>query len=143
LRERVGLIYQELNRAWSQLRWEDVRPFVTDRFWQSQLYWINAYREQGLRNMLEDATPGEMHLARVVRDPFYDAITLRVFGSARDYTVQVKDGSVVSGNPRRPRVYSEYCTLVRSSKASGPARTEKHCPNCGAELKINMAGHCE
>ena len=44
---------------------------------------------------------------------------------------------------RRERRYSEYWTLVRGSSRKGVPRVDPTCPNCGAELKVNMTGSCE
>jgi hypothetical protein len=47
------------------------------------------------------------------------------------------------GNRSRERPYSEYWTLIRGAATRGKARTDPACPNCGAPLKIGMAGNCE
>ncbi len=140
---RVEMIYHALNDAWSTLRWEDVRPFVSDRLWLSQRYWIDAYREQKLRNLMLDAHVDRQRIANVERDPFFDAITVRVWGSARDHTIHVDSGAVVGGNPEQARDYSEYWTFIRSVTRQGKASVDHQCPSCAAELKINMAGNCE
>ena len=82
-------------------------------------------------------------VAKAVRDKYYDAITLRVWGAGLDYTVNAKSGKVVTGSKRKERAYSEYWTLIRSAARRGPIRADKACPNCGAELRISMAGNCE
>jgi uncharacterized Zn finger protein (UPF0148 family) len=142
LAARLRLIYGDLNAAWTQLDLAPVRPYVSDGLFDYLQYWINAYKEQGLRNVLEGMTLTDAKLAKIVRDRWYDAVTFRIFGTGRDSTVRAATGEVVGGDPRRERTYSEYWTLIRGAGVRGAPRTDKSCPNCGAPLDTNMAGQC-
>jgi uncharacterized Zn finger protein (UPF0148 family) len=139
---RLQLIYGELNAAWTNLDLAPVRPYVSDGLFGYLQYWIDAYRRQGLRNVLEGMRITRTELAKVVRDRHFDSLTLRVWGSGRDSTVRQADGARVGGNPRADRAYSEYWTLIRGAAVRGAPRTDKSCPNCGAPLAVNMAGRC-
>jgi ribosomal protein L37AE/L43A len=139
---RVELVYHALNEGWTNLDWASVRPYTTDRFWRAQRYWIEAYEKQGLRNVIEDATLDAQQLAKVERDPFFYAITVRILAHAKDRTVLSKNGRHVAGDPISPRRYSEYWTFIRSVERTGPASVKKECPSCGAALEVNMAGQC-
>ena len=140
---RVEMIYHELNAAWSSLAWEDAKPFLSDRLWLSWRYWIHAYEEQNLQNLMLGAKVDRQQIAKVQTDPFFDSITVRVWASAIDQTIHRGSGAVVGGNPNQHRDYSEYWTFIRSAKRTGKASADKNCPGCGAGLKINMAGNCE
>jgi len=141
---RVEMIYHRLNDAWSSLRWDDARPYLSDRLWLSMRYWIHAYEEQGLHNQMRHALVTRKAIAKVVMDPFFHAITVRVWASAFDVTVHRKSGAVVGGNPDEARKYTEYWTFIRSAQRRGAASTaDTHCPSCAAPLSINMAGSCE
>jgi predicted RNA-binding Zn-ribbon protein involved in translation (DUF1610 family) len=142
LLERLSLIYAELNAAWSAGDLAGARPFVSDGLHDYLGYWMRAYRDQGLRNALEDMRILHAVTAKVVRDRWYDAVTLRLWATGRDTVVREASGEVVRGNPRRERRYSEYWTLIRAAGAQGAPRTEKSCPSCGASLRIEMAGTC-
>jgi hypothetical protein len=141
---RVDMIYHELNEAWSSLRWQDARPFLSDRLWLSMRYWIHAYEEQHLRNQMRNAQVDRKEIAKVVLDPFFHSITVRVWASAVDVTVHRDSGAVVGGNANVPREYSEYWTFIRSAERRGASSTaDTQCPSCAAPLAINMAGNCE
>lgn len=135
---RVGRVFEELQRAWSSQSWEAARPFVSDQLFQMQQYWIESYQRARLRNVTENARIVSMTVADVRSDAHYDALTVRVFATGLDYTLD-EGGKVVAGSKKRERQYSEYWTLVR-----GRARGEgqRACPSCGAPLTINMAGQC-
>lgn len=83
-----------------------------------------------------------VHLCRVMTDAHYDAVTVRVFATGLDYTVN-EAGDVVGGSKDRERAYSEYWTLIRGSSRTGAPRATPECPSCGAGLDVNMAGTCK
>jgi predicted lipid-binding transport protein (Tim44 family)/DNA-directed RNA polymerase subunit RPC12/RpoP len=140
---RLRLIYDELNAAWSRRDLGGARPYVSDGLFDYLRYWVTAYERQGLRNVLEGMRIVEWKTVKILRDRHYDSLTVRLWGSGRDYTVRQTTGDVVSGDPKRDRFYSEYWTLIRGAGVKGAPRADKSCPNCGAPLDINMAGQCE
>jgi DNA-directed RNA polymerase subunit RPC12/RpoP len=143
LNARLQLIYGELNAAWSRRDLGGARPYVSDGLFDYLQYWITAYEKQGLRNVLEGMRIVEWKTVKIARDRHYDSLTVRLWGSGRDYTVRQATGDVVSGDPRHDRFYSEYWTLIRGAGVRGAPRADKSCPNCGAPLDVNMAGQCE
>ena len=139
---RLQLIYGELNPAWTALDLTPVRGFVSDGLFDYLQYWIAAYRQQGLRNQLDGMRLTRWQIAKVIRDRHFDAVTIRIWASGRDFTVRQATGEVVGGNPNADRDYSEYWTLIRGAGVRGAPRADKSCPNCGAPLEVNMAGRC-
>ena len=143
LAARFGVIYDELNAAWTKGDLAAARPFVSDGLFDYLQYWVTAYRTQNLRNVLEGMHIVRWTAVKVIRDKHYDSLTIRLWGAGKDYTVRQPGGEVVSGNPHRDRLYSEYWTLIRGAGVKGAPRTDKTCPNCGAPLDVNMAGDCQ
>jgi uncharacterized Zn finger protein (UPF0148 family) len=139
---RVGVVFAELQPAWSTLEWSRARPFVSDQLFQMLAYWIESYRRAHLRNVNDNARITGIELASVISDTYYDAVTVRVRATGLDYTVD-DAGKVVSGSRSRERAYTEYWTLIRSAGArTSVGAADKSCPNCGAPLAINMSGSC-
>lgn len=140
---RARLIFDELQAAWSTLNWERARPHETDNLFQMHQYWIDAYRRQHLRNVLDQCSVTTMQPVKITEDAFYNSITLRIGAQGYDYTVD--DGSrVVSGSKTSLRQWSEYWTFIRNRNAKpAAARVDLNCPNCGAPLKVNTVGICE
>ncbi|MRG92385.1 Tim44 domain-containing protein [Polyangium spumosum] len=142
---RVQWIFATMQHAWTSLEWQRARPCLTDRLWRAQSYWIEAYRQQGLRNVTENARILRIELVRIAADRWYEAATVRVHATGLDYTVRTVDGVVVGGHRAKERAYTEYWTLVRSAARHGPTRAQPACPQCGATLTMEMAercGHC-
>jgi hypothetical protein len=140
---RAKLIFDELQAAWSSLNWERARPHETDNIFQMHQYWIDAYRRQGLRNVVENCAVVAMQPVKIQADTFYQAITLRIWAQGNDYTIDTI-GKVVAGSRQKTRKWSEYWTFIRNRQAKpAPARADLNCPNCGSPLKVNASGICE
>jgi hypothetical protein len=140
---RARLIFDELQAAWSTLDWDRARPHETDNLFQMHQYWIDAYRRQQLRNLLDQPTITAMQPVKIKEDKFYNAITIRIGAQGYDYTVDA-NGRVMAGSKTNLRRWSEYWTFIRNRGAKPvAARADLNCPNCGAPLKVNAAGICE
>jgi predicted lipid-binding transport protein (Tim44 family) len=139
---RISLIFDKLNHAYSSLDLEPARGLLSDGMFDYLRYWTDAYRAQGLRNVLETAHIARVQRVKVQSDRYFDAITFRVWASGLDYTIDVRTNHLVSGSNQRPRDYSEYWTLIRAAGVRGQARTDANCPSCAAPLKVTMAGNC-
>jgi hypothetical protein len=138
----VALVFNEFQVAWAQRDLLKMRPFFTDALFDAQRYWAEAYRAQGLRNVTDRARIVRLELARVASDKWFDAVTVRLYGTGLDYVVRDADGKVARGSTSRERAYTEYWTFVRSAARQGPTRTAPECPSCGAPLAVGMAGDC-
>jgi hypothetical protein len=140
--ERAGMIYGRLNAAWNANDLTPVRGLVTRSLLDYLRYWLDEYARQGLRNGLEQAEVTRFELAKVDRDRYFDAITVRVWATGLDFTVDMR-GKIVGGSDERKRPYTEYWTFLRSSARRGPIQTDARCPNCGAPLEISDSGACQ
>jgi predicted lipid-binding transport protein (Tim44 family) len=141
LSARIHMIYDRLNQAWNAQDLAPVRGLVTASLLEYLQFWIDEYRRQHLANKLERAKIARLTLAKVTRDRWYDAITVRVHADGLDFTID-DQGEVVGGSRKKRRKYTEYWTFVRSSARRGPITATPDCPHCGAPLAISDAGAC-
>jgi hypothetical protein len=141
---RLRHMFYEIQKGWSELDEGKLRPYETDRIFHAHRFWLERYRARGVRNRIENVMVTKLETAAIEHDAYFDAITVRVWASMRDWHEDNR-GRVVSGSPSETRRFSEYWTLVRRSdvahRATGDPRL---CPQCGAPLdRVNMAGLCE
>ena len=137
------MVYKGLNEAWSTNQLDPIRGLVSDGLFDYLQYWVDAYKRQGLRNQLTNMRITRLVMAKVVRDKYFDAVTVRIWGTGLDFVVHSDTGKLVRGSKHLERPYSEYWTFIRSAGRKGPARTDPACSNCGAPLKISQAGTCD
>jgi uncharacterized Zn finger protein (UPF0148 family) len=143
LEKRLQMIYDRLNQGWSSNDLGAIRGFVSDGLFDYLQYWVDAYKREGLRNQLTDMRITKVDYAKVSRDKYYDAITIRIWGTGKDFVVKGETGQVVRGSKRTERAYSEYWTLIRNAGTRGAPHGEPTCGNCGAPLHVNQSGECE
>jgi hypothetical protein len=130
--------------AWSQGDWRQARHLVSDRLYASNNFWMEEYARQGWQNKLEKIQIQDIILARIDLDTFYESLTVRIFASCLDYTVD-KTGKLLGGSAKQPRPFSEYWTFIRTAGADNAAAgfDLKTCPACGAPAdQIGQAGEC-
>lgn len=140
--QRLNLIYGELNTAWTKNDLAPARGLLTDGLYDYLQYWLDAYRAQGLRNVLENMRITHSTIAKVARDKFYDAVTVRIWATGKDHVIREPGGDHVRGSKLRERPYSEYWTLIRAAGRKGAPTTDRRCSNCGAPLAITQSGEC-
>ncbi|HEX4418164.1 MAG TPA: TIM44-like domain-containing protein [Kofleriaceae bacterium] len=143
LEARLRMIYDQLNIAWSHNDLRPVRGLVSDGLYDYLQYWVDAYRQQGLRNALDGMRITRLELARLTRDRYFDAITIRIWGTGKDYVIREPGGERVRGSKTRDRDYSEYWTLIRTASRKAAPSAAPTCGNCGAPLQITQSGECE
>jgi hypothetical protein len=140
--KRVRHVATELQTAWMSRDWNRARPYETGALFQMHRYWIDEYLQQRIRNVVDQFTIGRTEVVKVTGDAFYDAITVRMFASGMDYTVD-EGGTVVGGSRDQLRHWSEYWTFIRGR--AGAAADAKVCPNCGgprAEGQTVICAYC-
>jgi Tim44-like domain len=143
LETRLATVYAELNKAWSSNELAGARPFVSDALYDYLQYWVETYKRQKLRNQLTNMRITKAQLAKVEHDKWYDAVTMRLWGTGIDYVMNTDTGRVLRGSKHTERPYSEYWTLIRSAGKTGKPQPTAICNNCGAPLHINEGGECE
>jgi predicted lipid-binding transport protein (Tim44 family) len=140
--DRARSIFTNLQHAWSKRDLLAMRPFETDALWQAHRFWVEEYLRQGLRNVVDDVKISKLELCRVQRDGAHVSVTCRIHASVVDRTINERTMEVVSGNPSRPRRFTEYWTFVKHADAPGGTDLA-HCPSCGAAISVSQAGSCE
>ncbi|MHC9543737.1 MAG: TIM44-like domain-containing protein [Vulcanimicrobiota bacterium] len=140
---RVREVFLKLQEAWMKQQWDIARPLETDYLFSTHLYMIERYREAGYVNHLENIEILSVIPVKIERDAYFESITVRIAARMMDYTLD-GSGKTVEGSRDTLRTFSEYWTFIRAAGfTKDKADEEKNCPNCGAPLKISMAGICE
>ncbi len=139
----VQTTFMEIYQAWSEGQWERVRHLVSDRLFESNQFWMDNYKAQGLRNKLDDIAVVWSTVVAIDLDKFYEAFTVRIKASCKDYVVDLKDGKVKGGSPNKDRFFTEYWTFIRRTGVEKDTMELKNCPNCGAQAdKMGQSAIC-
>jgi len=125
-----------LQAAWSTGDWERARGRETDALHQAHRFWMKRYAEAGWVNHVERVEVGRIVPVKLGVDACYEAITVRIFARALDWT-EDREGRVIAGSKTEPRAFSEYWTFLRAIPGAVPEPTS--CPSCGAPLPAGGA----
>jgi predicted lipid-binding transport protein (Tim44 family) len=135
--------FQKIYDAWSSNNVNAVRNLISDRLFDSFMFWIDAYKKEGLSNKLENIKIAKIQYVKIDTDKFYESVTVRIFASANDYVTD-KYGKIFGGSAKKPRSFSEYWTFIRRNGVEKDTYNYSTCPNCGAPAdKMGQAGICE
>ena len=141
-KDHVQGVFLELQSAWSDAKWERARPYCTEPLFQTLRFYMEQYGEAGLKNRLGDITFDQVEVVKVDQDAWYEAITVRVWASMKDW-VEDEKGTVVGGNKKVARRFSEYWTFLRATGTGAGSKSVHECPSCGAKLdRVSAAGIC-
>lgn len=141
----VKQFFTQIYQSWSENKITKVRPFLSERVYESFSFWIDNYEKQGRTNKLDSLNINNIELAKVEMDKFYEAFTVRVHAECFDYTVD-RSNKVIGGSKNKKRKFSEYWTFVRRTgvEFKNEEFNIKNCPSCGAPIAENAKSvECE
>jgi len=142
----VKPVFLEMYHAWSELKWGKVRHLLSDRMWESNNFWIKAYKHYNVVNKLDKIFINEIEFSEIETDKFFETITIRIWASCIDYVEEIGTGKFIAGDNKNYSVFSEYWTFVRRTgiKKSATELNINTCPNCSAPTdKIGQSAICE
>lgn len=135
--------FKKMYEAWSNNKLDSIRNILTDRLYDSWMFWIDNYTKAGLRNKLDKLEISKIEFIKIEEDKFYESVTVRIYASCLDYVTD-NDGKVKGGSIKKPRKFTEYWTFIRRNGVTNDEYDLSTCPNCGAQAdKIGQAGVCE
>lgn len=141
----VNNYFIALNQAWTNRQLHKVRHLVSDRLYEANSFWLDLYKKQHWQNRLDELTIQNIQLVKIEMDKYYEAITVRVFASCFDYTVN-SENKIIAGSDKKRRAYTEYWTFARRAgieETVHPIELNR-CPQCGASAdKMGQAAICE
>jgi hypothetical protein len=134
-------IFLNIQKAWTEDRWEDLRPLETENVFQTHLFWLEEYRKQRLRNVLNNIEINALEFVKFNHDAYYFSIVCRIRAQCIDFTRNFS-GKVISGSESKPREFTEYWTFIRSRAMPVHAKSSNVCPSCGATFTVQKSGSC-
>jgi len=144
--DTVSTAFIKIQEAWSKRQMDIARPFITPSLLTRFQAQIDELKRMGRTNHVEQATIGSVDMVEADHDGGMDYVTARVVAAAADYTTEDKTGQIVAGT-KSIRQFTEYWTFMRSDKVKTEEGKEevasKHCPNCGAPMKVTAVGKCD
>jgi hypothetical protein len=141
--DRATRTFTLAQQAWSDRNLAAVRPFMgqgTYLSWESQ---IGQMAKRHEKDVMQNVKVENATIVRAVRGP-YEHITVKFDASAIDYTVDDRNGAMLTGS-KSAEPFTEYWTFERAGTTATLQKAgalEQKCPNCGGPLSVNAIGEC-
>lgn len=141
---KAGKGFLEVQAAWSAQDFTGVLRFLSDGVRERFSMQAAMLREEGVRNVLENAAIVSSRIVAIDSDAVFDCIHVEITARGRDRDLDASSGKVLRENGSDQ--FTEYWSFLRKpgavTLASG-GLLEGFCPNCGAPLSLSDAGTCD
>ena len=134
-----------VQKAWCDQDPDQSRQVMADGIWQTHRTQIDEMKGRGRKSMMEELGVDRCTIVSGDSNASKDTIVVSVEAHAKDFEIDIASGKKKDGD-RSIESWVERWTYQRSSaastKADGGTMNQK-CPNCGAPLKVDLAGICK
>jgi predicted lipid-binding transport protein (Tim44 family) len=106
-------IFFKIQGAWSDRDMSTVKHLLTGEMFSILQEDADKMRKEGQINKLENIAVREVNLTEAWQEAGQDYLTVRVYATLLDYTVDEKTGEIISGSKTEPVKFEEYWTFTR------------------------------
>jgi predicted lipid-binding transport protein (Tim44 family) len=103
----------KIQGAWSDRDLSTVKHLLTGEMFGLLKEDVEKMRRDGLINRLQNMAVREVNLTEAWQESGQDYVTVRIYTTLLDYTVNDQTGEVVSGSKVEPVKFKEYWTFTR------------------------------
>lgn len=111
-------IFFKIQGAWTRRDLSSVRQFLTPQMLNIFQDEINKQIANKEINRLENIAVRQVEIVDAAQDQGEEYITVKFVANLLDYTVDEKDGKIISGSDRDPIKFVEYWTFYRKTGSS-------------------------
>jgi predicted lipid-binding transport protein (Tim44 family) len=140
---QVQRLFFAVLEAWTALKPALSQGVMASLIWEEQKAQINAYLQQGWRNVLDKLSFTSAIVAGALSDSGFDTVTVRINAVSADYDVDA-GGRVIRGDTHardwtEDWIFQRPATLSTGQPGTITAMT---CPNCGASVNVDITSIC-
>jgi predicted lipid-binding transport protein (Tim44 family) len=103
----------KIQGAWGDRDMSTVKHLLTEEIFGLLQEDAEKMRRDGLLNRIENIAVREVNITEAWQESGQDYITVRIYATLLDYTVNEKTGEIVSGSKVDPVKFEEYWTFIR------------------------------
>jgi predicted lipid-binding transport protein (Tim44 family) len=103
----------KIQGAWADRDMNTVRHLLTPEMFGILQGDVNKMRQEGQLNKLENIAVREVNFTEAWQEFGQDYLTVRIYATLLDYTVDEKTGEIISGSKTEPAKFEEYWTFTR------------------------------
>ncbi len=134
-----------IQKAWTDQDPDQSRQVMADGIWQTHRTQITDQQAKGVRSVMDDLAVNKASIVRADSSAGKDSVSVKFEARCRDYEVDAKTMKRKGGD-KDIEAWTEVWTFQRAATAVtqvGAGTLSQKCPNCGAPLKVDLAGICK
>ena len=134
-----------IQKAWTDQDPDQSRQVMADGIWQTHRTQITDQQAKGVRSVMDDLAVNKASIVRADSSGGKDSVSVKFEARCRDYEVDAKTMKRKGGD-KDIEAWTEIWTFQRAATAvtqAGAGTLSQKCPNCGAPLKVDLAGRCK
>lgn len=143
----VKKVFMAVQKGWTEREQKVCRPFMAEEVYQSHQMQIDQMKKDKIINVLKKIVVGSVSFARVALEGEYDKITMKVRAAMTDYKVKEDTpNKIIAGTQQQSDPFTEYWVFIRKKGLKTKTKDgifDRKCPNCGAPIKVDVAGVCK
>lgn len=144
-KQKASECFVTLQKAWTERKWENIRPFETDALFNMHNIQLQEYINNHQINVVERINVRRTRIMKFQTDGDMEILGVRLDARMRDYVTD-ENGNVIDGNKNKDIYNSYYMEFIRKKGVKtekGKEVSVTNCPNCGAPTSITSTGRCE
>lgn len=144
--EKLANMYVRFQNSWQAKDLSDLRPYLTDGFFNQIDLQLENYRRNRQTNRVERIAVLDVKLRGWKQENGNDIIVAELQTRIVDYVVDDETGDVIRGDRNREKFMTYEWLIQRSSGMTSQNQsgvTAQSCPHCGAQLDMNRSAVCE
>jgi predicted lipid-binding transport protein (Tim44 family) len=103
----------KIQGAWGDRDMNTVKHLLTGEMFGILQEDADKMRQEGQLNKLENIAVREVNLSEAWQESGQDYLTVRIYATLLDYTIDEKTGEIISGSKVEPTKFEEYWTFTR------------------------------
>jgi predicted lipid-binding transport protein (Tim44 family) len=103
----------KIQGAWADRDMNTVRHLLTPEMFGILQVDADKMRQEGQLNKLENIAVREVNFTEAWQESGQDYLTVRIYATLLDYTIDEKTGEIISGSKIEPTKFEEYWTFTR------------------------------
>lgn len=145
--QKAKMLFVKMQNAWTNRKWEEIRPFETDELFEQHQSQIEGYIRNKQINVMDRICVLYSKLYRFEQKGDKDVLEIVLKSRMADYIINEDTDEIVRGDKNIERIKLYKLEFIRKTgvktKPEGTGLETANCPNCGAPTNVRSSGECD
>lgn len=130
-------LYKNVQEAWMNFDYNKLREYLSDELYNNYKMQLETLKIKNGKNIMEDITYINSSITDIKKTDNLESVVVMLSIRMKDYVIDVNSNKVIRGDKYKVTSITYLITLERNT-----GKSDKYCPNCGAEISDNASNTC-